>query len=213
MTSAGRRQGSSIRSQTLIERPERRSGRHCSLRNPLEPKTVDPRPVNATRLAAAAPRSCAACRRTAAVQIPLGQQQPVIPRVLDQPTAGLHQPVLQARQRPTLNPVRKSRAAATSCPGCRPARSVVAVPRSPGTVTTACCGCRHAELPQKRIITEDPEGPCVTAEDGRVDPIDNRCLLNVRVLGFLMVARLPSGRTGKDPGCAGAGPAPACRLR
>ena len=28
------------------------------------------------------------------VQIPLGQQQPVIPRVLDQPTAGLHQPVL-----------------------------------------------------------------------------------------------------------------------
>ena len=51
MTSAGRRQGSSIRSQTLIERAERRSGRHCSLRNLLEPKTVDPRPVNATRLA------------------------------------------------------------------------------------------------------------------------------------------------------------------
>ena len=43
MTSAGRRQGSSIRSQTLIERAERRSGRHCSLRNLLEPKTVDPR--------------------------------------------------------------------------------------------------------------------------------------------------------------------------
>ena len=42
------------------------------------------------------------------VQIPLGQQQPVIPRVLDQPTAGLHQPVLQARQRPTLDPVRQS---------------------------------------------------------------------------------------------------------
>ena len=40
--------------------------------------------------------------------MPLGQQQPVIPRVLDQPTAGLHQPVLQARQRPTLDPVRQS---------------------------------------------------------------------------------------------------------
>ena len=43
-----------------------------------------------------------------AVQMPLGQQQPVIPRVLDQPAAGLHQPVLQARQRPTLDPVRQS---------------------------------------------------------------------------------------------------------
>ena len=42
------------------------------------------------------------------VQIPLGQQQPVMPRVLDQPTSGLHQPVLQARQRPTLDPVRQS---------------------------------------------------------------------------------------------------------
>ena len=28
--------------------------------------------------------------------------------MLDQPTAGLHQPVLQARQRPTLDPVRQS---------------------------------------------------------------------------------------------------------
>ena len=43
-----------------------------------------------------------------AVQMPLGQQQPVIPRVLDQPTAGLHQSVLQARQRPALDPVRQS---------------------------------------------------------------------------------------------------------
>ena len=30
----------------------------------------------------------------------LGQQQPVIPTVLQQPTARLHQPLLQARQRP-----------------------------------------------------------------------------------------------------------------
>ena len=39
MTSAGRRQGSSIRSQTLIERAERRSGRQCSLRNLLGAKS------------------------------------------------------------------------------------------------------------------------------------------------------------------------------
>ena len=74
----------------------------------LEPKTVDPHPGNATHPAQAAPRSVAACRRTAAGSDTLGQQQPVIPRVLDQPTAGLHQPVLQARQRPTLDPVRQS---------------------------------------------------------------------------------------------------------
>ena len=54
MTSAGRRQGWSIRSQTLIERAERRSGRHCSLRNLLEPKTVDPRPVKMVHRAASA---------------------------------------------------------------------------------------------------------------------------------------------------------------
>ena len=41
-------------------------GRQCSLRNVLEPKTVDPHPVNATHPAQAAPRSVAACRRTAA---------------------------------------------------------------------------------------------------------------------------------------------------
>ena len=46
---------------------------------------------------------------------------------------------------------------------------------------------------------------------GESDPIDNHCLLNVRVLGFLMVD-LPSGRIGKDLGRAGAGTAPACRL-
>ena len=57
---------SSHRSQTLIERVEPRSGRDCSLQNGFEPKAVDPRPVKATRLAAAAPRSCAACQRTAA---------------------------------------------------------------------------------------------------------------------------------------------------
>ena len=38
------------------------------------------------------------------VQIPLGQKQPVIPSMLDQPSAGLHEPVLQTRQRPAANP-------------------------------------------------------------------------------------------------------------
>ena len=42
-----------------------------------------------------------------AVQMPLGQQQPIVPRVLDQPTARLHQPVLQARKRPALDPSRQ----------------------------------------------------------------------------------------------------------
>ena len=46
---------------------------------------------------------------------------------------------------------------------------------------------------------------------GESDPIDNHCLVNVRVLGFLKVD-LPSGRIGKDLGRAGAGTAPACRL-
>ena len=32
------------------------------------------------------------------VQMPLGQQQPIIPGMLDQPTACLHQPALQARR-------------------------------------------------------------------------------------------------------------------
>jgi len=31
-------------------------------------------------------------------QVPFGQEQPVVPGVLDQPATRLHQPVLQARQ-------------------------------------------------------------------------------------------------------------------
>ncbi len=40
-------------------------------------------------------------------QVALCEQQPVIPGVLDQPPAGLHQPLLQARQRPVANPLRQ----------------------------------------------------------------------------------------------------------
>ena len=42
------------------------------------------------------------------IQMPLRQQQPVVAGMLDQPPTGLHQPLLQARQRPTLDPVRHS---------------------------------------------------------------------------------------------------------
>jgi hypothetical protein len=41
----------------------------------------------------------------------------------------------------------------------------------------------------------------------------NRCLLNVRAWDFLVVVSLATGRIEKDPACAGAGPAPGCRLR
>ena len=37
-------------------------------------------------------------------QMPLGQQQPVVARMLDQPPAGFYQPLLQAGQRPLLTP-------------------------------------------------------------------------------------------------------------
>jgi hypothetical protein len=35
----------------------------------------------------------------------LGQQQPVIPSVFDQPSTRLHRPLLQAGQRPVVNPL------------------------------------------------------------------------------------------------------------
>ena len=38
-------------------------------------------------------------------QMTLRQQQPVVARGLNQTTAGLHQPLLQARQRPLLDPL------------------------------------------------------------------------------------------------------------
>jgi hypothetical protein len=36
--------------------------------------------------------------------MPFGQQQPVVARMLDEPSAGLHQPLLQAGQRPLPDP-------------------------------------------------------------------------------------------------------------
>src|ERR1019366_595167 len=40
-------------------------------------------------------------------QVALRQHQPVVPRVLDQPAAGLHQPLLQAGQGPTFDLLRQ----------------------------------------------------------------------------------------------------------
>jgi hypothetical protein len=37
-------------------------------------------------------------------QMPFGQQQPVVARMLDEPSTGLHQPLLQAGQRPLPDP-------------------------------------------------------------------------------------------------------------
>ena len=37
-------------------------------------------------------------------EMALGQHQPVVPRMLDQPAASLHQPLLQAGQRPVFKP-------------------------------------------------------------------------------------------------------------
>ena len=42
-----------------------------------------------------------------AVQMPLGQEQPVIPRVLDQTPAGLHPSVFEARQRAAFDSARQ----------------------------------------------------------------------------------------------------------
>ena len=98
ITSAGRRQGSSVRSQTLLERAERRSGRHCSLRNFLSQKLLilDRAMLPARQRQRPDPPQHVA--EQSPVQMPLNQQQPIIPGMLDQPTAGLHQHVLQARQ-------------------------------------------------------------------------------------------------------------------
>jgi hypothetical protein len=45
------------------------------------------------------------------MQMSLGGQQPVIPGVLDQTSASLHQALVQARQRPGVDSLRQHRAA------------------------------------------------------------------------------------------------------
>src|SRR5208337_1399564 len=46
----------------------------------------------------------AASPRTAAVQMTFRQQKPVVASMFHQPPSGLHQPLLQTRQRPVLDP-------------------------------------------------------------------------------------------------------------
>ena len=43
--------------------------------------------------------------------MPFRQQEPVVPRVLHQPAAGLHQPLLETRERPALDPRRQDQPA------------------------------------------------------------------------------------------------------
>ncbi len=63
----------------------------------------------------------------------LGQQQPIIAGVLDQPAPGLHQPLLQARQRPVANPGWATPAVARDSPSCMRSRSTASAPRWTGT--------------------------------------------------------------------------------
>ncbi len=73
--------------------------RPCDHTAPTLPFGKSPfRPPRAKRFSLpgeVAPKSSPACRRTTPVQMSFGQQEPVIPRVLDQPTARLHQLMLQ----------------------------------------------------------------------------------------------------------------------
>ena len=66
-------------------------------------------------------------------EVTLRQQEPVIARVLHQPSARLHQSLLQARQRPVAHRAAAALAAATGSPGHRRSRSAKAASRSTGT--------------------------------------------------------------------------------
>ena len=61
--------------------------------------------------APAAPRSAATCRRTAAGLDVLRQQEPVVPGMLHEPAPGLHQPLLETRERPAFDPRRQDQSA------------------------------------------------------------------------------------------------------
>ena len=63
-----------------------------------------PRPI---RCASATLRSAHHAPEQPPGQVALRQHQPVVPRVLDQPAAGLHQPLLQAGQGPTFDLLRQ----------------------------------------------------------------------------------------------------------
>ena len=107
------RQGSSVCSQTLLERAERCSGRQCSLRNLFRAKIVDPHPGNATHPAQAAPRSCAACSLLLAA-VGRGAPQPEAVRRnagadLGATCAGRLAPTARTRQRTRVAEGRRGR--------------------------------------------------------------------------------------------------------
>jgi hypothetical protein len=58
-------------------------------------------------MALAAPRSAAASRKLTPVLISFGEQQPVVPGMLYEACTNLHEPLLQARQRPDLDSLRQ----------------------------------------------------------------------------------------------------------
>ena len=66
-------------------------------------------------------------------QMPFRQQEPVVPGVLHQPAAGFHQPLLETRERPALDPRRQDQSAPEVAQVVTPGRSVAGAPRSPGT--------------------------------------------------------------------------------
>ena len=81
-----------------MERAERHTGRHCSLRSLFgAKKLLILVQVTLPARQRQRPDPVQHVTEQPPVQMPLGQQQPVVARVLDQPAAGLHQPLLQAR--------------------------------------------------------------------------------------------------------------------
>ena len=64
-------------------------------------------PALATALAIFAQQSAATCSQRAARQMALGRQHPVMAGVFDQSATRSHQPLLQTRQRPFLDPLQQ----------------------------------------------------------------------------------------------------------
>ena len=111
ITRAGPSQDRGIRRFVLsVGRAPLAAGSSIS-QTPLRPSSAGPRFCSrhrsATRSAPAAPRSVKHLVKQAPAQMSLGQQQPVVPSVLDQSPASLHEPRLQARQRPSVDSPRQ----------------------------------------------------------------------------------------------------------
>lgn len=69
-------------------------------------------------------------------------------------------------------------------------------------------GCRRLAILSARSSSESQRSS-LDGHSRNGGVTDNCCLLNVRVLGFVVVVGLPSGRIGNGPGRVRAGPATA----